>query len=97
MRALLAAVGLACVLGHPDALAGVSGDDCDGVMAALVAAQSDAWAAADVVDSLDAAINAPPARTGGCSGRWRGAVDDLIGALNTAAIAEERAHQAHCY
>lgn len=100
VRAGLAAVVLACVLGHPSALAGASGDDCDGVMAALSAAQHDAWDAADVVDSLEGAINAPgwdAGADGWMVGALDAAVDDLIGALNTASIAEERAHAAHCY
>lgn len=100
VSALVAALMLACVLGHPGALAWASGDDCDGVMAQLSAAQHDAWAAADVVDALDAAINAPgwdPGADGWMVGALDAAVDDLIGALNAASIAEERAHQAHCY
>lgn len=96
----MAAVALACVLGALDASAVASTDDCDGVMAALSAAQHDAWDAADVVDALDAAINAPgwdPGADGWMVGALDVAVDDLIGALNAASIAEERAHQAHCY
>lgn len=96
----MAAVVLACVLGHPGALAWAYTDDCDGVMSALSAAQRDAWDAADVVDALDAAINAPgwdAGADGWMVGALDAAVDDLIGALNTASIAEERAHQAHCY
>lgn len=104
VRALVASLLLACVLGQPGALAGASGsgsqDDCDGVMSALSAAQHDAWDAADVVDALDAAINAPgwdAGADGWMVGALDAAVDDLIGALNTASLAEERAHQAHCY
>lgn len=100
VRALVAALLLACVLGHSGALSGASRDDCDGVMSALSAAQHDAWDAADVVDALDAAINAPgwdPGADGWMVGALDAAVDDLIGALNTASLAEERAHAAHCY
>lgn len=77
-----------------------AGDECNGVMAALVAAQRDAQSQMDVVDALESAIGAPtwdPVADGWMVEAHEGAIDDLIGYLNTASIAEEQAHAAHCY
>lgn len=75
-------------------------DDCNGVMAALVAAQRDAQSQMEVVDALESAISGPtwdPVADGWMVEAHEGAIDDLIGYLNTASIAEEQAHAAHCY
>lgn len=75
-------------------------DDCDGVMAALVAAQNDVYTDLDNIGALEAAIAAPawdPVLDGWMVPALGWANEDLIGDLNTASIAAEQAHQAHCY
>lgn len=92
--AFLAAFVLA-VAGHVGA-----SDDCDGVMSALVAAQRDAQDQMGIVDALETYIASPqwnPTADGWMIEAHSDAIDDLIEYLNTASIAEERAHAAHCY
>lgn len=75
-------------------------DDCDGVMAALAAARQSVEFSIDAVNSLEAAIAAPtwdPVGDGWMIPALDGALADLIGDLNAAALAEEAAHAAHCY
>lgn len=75
-------------------------DDCDGVMAALVAAQNDVYTDLDTIGALEAAIAGPawdPVLDGWMVPALGWANEDLIGDLNTASIATEQAHQAHCY
>lgn len=74
--------------------------DCQGVMAALAAAQRDAQGQMEVIDALESAIGAPswdPVSDGWMIGAHADAIDDLVGYLNTASLAEEQAHAAHCY
>jgi hypothetical protein len=75
-------------------------DECDGVMAALVSAQRDAQASIENVDALEAAIVAPswdPVADGWMLDALGWAIDELVTAFNAVAVAEARAHEAHCY
>lgn len=75
-------------------------DDCDGVMSALIAAQSDVYTDLDNIGALEQAIAAPawdPVLDGWMVPALGWANEDLIGDLNAASIAAEQAHQAHCY
>lgn len=82
------------------ALLTAAADDCNTVMAALASAQREAHDQMDVVDALEAAMGSPawdPVQDGWMVGAHAGAVDDLVGYLNAASLAEEAAHAAHCY
>lgn len=75
-------------------------DECDGVMAALAAARQSVEFSIDAVNGLEAAIASPtwdPVGDGWMIPALDGALADLIGDLNAAALAEEAAHAAHCY
>ncbi len=92
LRACLLA--LVCVFDTPVT------DDCDAIMNALASAQRDALSAIDVVDTLIAAINVPswdPVADAWMIVALDGAEQDLIGALNAAAVLSDQAHAAHCY
>ncbi len=94
-RGFLATILLAFCLAWP-----ARADDCQNVMAMLVAAQRDAELDMENIDALEAAIDAPswdPVADGWMIDALGWALDDLIGDLNSAAIAEEAAHTAHCY
>ena len=91
----LAAAALVCLLAGP-----ARADDCDGVMAALVAAQTLAQTSLANVDALEAAIAGPswdPIGDAWMLPALGWAIDEMIEALNTVAVAEARAHEAHCY
>ena len=92
LTALILALGLATSV-HAD-------EDCQSYMAQLSAARTEALNVIDAIDALEAAIAAPtwdPVGDAWMVDSLDGAYDELIGALNAAAIAEELAHAAHCY
>ncbi len=90
----LSILALVCLLCVP------ADDDCNAIMNQLASAQRDALVLSDVVDALIAAINAPS--WDAVTDAWMivaldGAEQDLIGALNAAAVLSDQAHAAHCY
>ncbi len=75
-------------------------DDCQAVMAQLTAAQQFANDVSGWVDYFEAAISAPswdPVADAWMVPALDQTLDELVEALNAAAMAEERAHEAHCY
>jgi hypothetical protein len=75
-------------------------DDCQSVMQQLSAAQQLVAIDIDNISLLEVAISSPDwdsEADGWMIDALSSCIDDLITDLNTVSIAEERAHQAHCY